>query len=92
MLRLHGAPMSSHYNKAKLALLEKGIQFEEVMTMPAQDETVLKYSPIGKIPWIEVDGTGVAAYLQRLQQRPAVQKVAADRDKAFAAFMASKKG
>ncbi len=56
MLKLHGFSISPNHNKVKLALLEKGIEFEEVMQRPSQDETFLTRSPMGKIPVMEVDG------------------------------------
>ena len=30
MIQLHGFAISNYYNKAKMALLEKGVPFEEV--------------------------------------------------------------
>ena len=56
MLKLHGFSISPNHNKVKLALLEKGIEFEEVMQLPSQDEAFLTHSPMGKIPVLEVDG------------------------------------
>ena len=56
MIRLHGFPISNYYNKVKIALLEKGVPFEEVYVMPSQDEKVVALSPLGKIPFIEWDG------------------------------------
>ena len=56
MLKLHGFSISPNHNKVKLALLEKGIEFEEVMQLPSQDEAFLTHSPMGKIPVMEVDG------------------------------------
>ncbi len=56
MLKLHGSSVSPNYNKVKLALLEKGIAFEEVLQLPSQDESFLAKSPMGKIPVMEVDG------------------------------------
>jgi glutathione S-transferase len=56
MIRLHGFPVSNYYNKVKLALLEKGVPFEEVYVRPSQDEKVTAVSPMGKIPYVEWDG------------------------------------
>lgn len=56
MIRLHGFPISNYYNKVKMALLEKGVPFEEVFVRPSQDEAVTAVSPMGKIPYIEWDG------------------------------------
>lgn len=56
MIRLCGTPISNYYNKVKIALLEKDIPFEEVILPPSQDESMLVRSPMGKVPFIEVDG------------------------------------
>ena len=57
MLRLHGFSSSNYYNVAKLALLEKGLGFEEVLTYTGADEThdpeYLRKSPLGKVPCLE---------------------------------------
>jgi len=55
MLTLCGFGVSNYHNKIKLALLEKEISYEEETVFPSQDETVLKRSPLGKIPFIETD-------------------------------------
>ena len=60
MLKLYGTPLSNNYNKAKLALLEKGLAFEEVAAPPSQEESFLQRSPMGKVPFIEVDGRFLA--------------------------------
>ena len=53
MLKLHGDPISNYYNKAKLALLEKGLPFEEVRVgTRSTDESVLQASPLAKIPYL----------------------------------------
>jgi len=56
MLTLHGSPISNYHNKVKLALLEKGIPFEE-KTIAFRDKTpeLLAASPMGKIPYITSD-------------------------------------
>ena len=56
MLKLGGFAVSNYYNKVKVALLEKGIAFEEVYCPTSQDEAYLKRSPMGKVPYLEVDG------------------------------------
>lgn len=56
MLKLHGSSISPNHNKVKLALLEKGIEFEEVLQLPSQEEFFLARSPMGKIPIMESDG------------------------------------
>ena len=45
MLKLHGFPVSNYTNMVQLALLEKGVPFEYVLTVPAQSGTVLAKSP-----------------------------------------------
>ena len=53
MITLCGFPISNYYNKVKLALLEKGVPFEEERVMTgSKDEAVLAASPLGKIPFI----------------------------------------
>lgn len=54
-MKLHGFPISNYYNIVKLALLEKGIPFEEVLTRPNREEEFLKISPAGKIPVLEAE-------------------------------------
>jgi glutathione S-transferase len=76
MLKLYGIALSNHYNKVKLALLEKGLQFEEVAAPPSQEENVLQRSPMGKVPWIDVDGktlcetTAINEYLEDAYPNP----------------------
>jgi glutathione S-transferase len=53
MITLHGFPASNYYNKVKLALLEKGIPFEErSVTLKDKPPSMLEASPLGKIPYI----------------------------------------
>lgn len=54
MFKLYGFPVSNYYNMVKLTLLEKGFEFEEVITRPSQEEDFLDKSPMGKIPCLEV--------------------------------------
>jgi len=54
MFKLYGFPVSNYYNMVKLTLLEKGFEFEEVITMPSQESDFLSKSPMGKIPCLEV--------------------------------------
>jgi glutathione S-transferase len=57
MLRLCGFHLSNYHNKVRLALLEKGIEFQEDSNVhPSQREEYLALSPMGKVPYIEVDG------------------------------------
>ena len=53
MITLCGFSISNYYNKVKLALLEKGVPFQEERVMTgSKDEAVLAASPLGKIPFI----------------------------------------
>jgi glutathione S-transferase len=56
MLKLGGFAVSNYYNKVKVALLEKGVAFEEEYHPTSQDEVYRKRSPMGKVPYLEVDG------------------------------------
>jgi glutathione S-transferase len=56
MLKLGGFAVSNYYNKVKAALLEKGVPFEEAFCKTSQDEAYLKRSPMGKVPYLEIDG------------------------------------
>ncbi|MFW9079689.1 glutathione S-transferase family protein [Pseudomonas sp. P2757] len=55
MLKLYGFSVSNYYNMVKLALLEKGVPFEEVMFYPAQTAESLAISPRGKVPVLGTD-------------------------------------
>ena len=56
MLTLCGFSVSNYYNKVKLALLEKGIPFEESLVMTgSKDEAVLSATPLGKVPFLRTD-------------------------------------
>ena len=58
MIRLCGFQLSNYHNKVRIALLEKGIPFEEdADCKPSQDEAYLAKSPMGKVPYVELDGT-----------------------------------
>jgi glutathione S-transferase len=57
----------------KVALIEKGIDFEEVLTPPSQDPAYLNQSPMGKIPCIETpdgflsESLPILEYLESLE-------------------------
>jgi glutathione S-transferase len=53
MLTLCGFAASNYYNKVKLALLEKGVPFEEELAWVGQ--TDLAASPLGKVPYLRTD-------------------------------------
>lgn len=50
MLKLHGSPVSNYTNMVELALREKELPFEYVMTIPDQSPEFLAKSPRGKVP------------------------------------------
>lgn len=53
MLKLCGFAVSNYYNKVKIALLEKGVAFEEELVWTSQKDEMLRRSPLGKVPFIE---------------------------------------
>jgi glutathione S-transferase len=56
MLVLCGSSISNYYNKVKLALLEKGVDFsEQYVATGGSDEAVLGASPLAKIPFLRTD-------------------------------------
>ena len=78
MLKLHGFPTSNFYNKVKLILLEKNLEFEEVRAAPSKEPEYLEKSPMGKIPFLEVEGryifesAVIAEFLEQAYPRPAL--------------------
>ena len=57
MLRLCGFPISNYFNKVRIAMLEKGLDFElDPTCRPSQKEDFLARTPLGKVPFLEVDG------------------------------------
>ncbi|MDE2402950.1 MAG: glutathione S-transferase [Burkholderiales bacterium] len=54
MLKLYGFALSNYYNKLKLALLEKGVPFEEVLVSFGIEGKQGK-SPLGKVPYLETE-------------------------------------
>ena len=55
MLKLCGFAASNYYNKVKLALLEKEVKFEEELVWTDRSPELLDKSPLGKIPYFEVN-------------------------------------
>jgi glutathione S-transferase len=56
MLKLCGFHISNYHSKVRLALLEKGIEFQEDATCtPKQTDEFLARSPMGKAPFVELD-------------------------------------
>jgi len=56
MLKLCGFHISNYHNKIRLALLEKGVPFEEDACKPSQADEFIARSPMGKVPFLELDG------------------------------------
>lgn len=72
MLTLCGFAVSNYYNKLKLVLLEKSIPFEERLVYPWQKDSFQDASPLGKIPFIEIDGGMLSesqAILEYIEER-----------------------
>jgi glutathione S-transferase len=82
MLKLHGFSASNYYNIAKLALLEKGVPFEEVAVYtgagPRYRPDYLEASPLGKVPCLETDAgfltesRCIVDYIERALPGPAL--------------------
>ncbi|MDZ4399004.1 glutathione S-transferase [Hydrogenophaga sp.] len=53
MLTLCGFAASNYYNKVKLALLEKGVAFDEELAWVGQTDKAA--SPLGKVPYLKTD-------------------------------------
>lgn len=72
MIRLCGFRVSNYHNKVRIALLEKGVAFEEDENVkPSQDGEYLAKSPMGKVPYLDVNGTRVresSAILEYLEE------------------------
>ena len=78
MLKLHGILGSNYYGLTKAALLEKGLEFEEVNSPPSQESDYLQKSPMGKVPALETEdgfiseSYAIIDYLERVQPEPAL--------------------
>jgi glutathione S-transferase len=79
MITLCGMTLSNYYNKVKLVLLEKGVPFtEERVLTRSTDEAVLAATPLGKVPFIRVDGQTlcesqvIVDYLEARYPQPAL--------------------
>ena len=61
MLKLCGFHISNYFNKARIVMLEKGVPFElDPTCKPSQQEDFLARTPMGKVPFLEVDGAELA--------------------------------
>jgi len=56
MLTLCGFAASNYYNKVRLALMEKGVPFNERLVWTDRSAALMEQSPLGKIPYFEIDG------------------------------------
>ena len=82
MIRLCGFHISNYHNKVRIALLEKGVPFEEDENVkPSQEGDYLAKSPMGKVPYLELNGTRIresSAILEYLEdafpQKPLLPK------------------
>lgn len=78
MIKLYGFAISNYYNMVKLALLEKGLAFEEVQQMPSQEAAYKAKSPMGKVPCIETpegflsETSVIIEYLEELKPTPSL--------------------
>jgi glutathione S-transferase len=88
MITLYGFAISNYYNKVKFALLEKEIPFTEEFLAPSQEESVLKRSPLGKVPFIKTaegylsESQAIVEYLEdAFPEKPLFPSNAFDRAK-----------
>ncbi|KAF0862232.1 glutathione S-transferase family protein [Pseudomonas sp. LD120] len=78
MLKLYGFSVSNYYNMVKLALMEKGLEFEEVAFYPWQSPQGLEISPRGKVPVLQVEQgfihetSVILEYLEQTRTGPAL--------------------
>ncbi len=76
MLTLCGFAASNYYNKVKIALLEKGVDFQEELVWVGQAD--LAASPLGKIPYLKAErgtlceSTVMLEYIETAHPSPAL--------------------
>ncbi len=76
MLTLCGFAASNYYNKVKIALLEKGVNFQEELVWVGQAD--LAASPLGKIPYLKTErgtlceSTVMLEYIEAAHPSPAL--------------------
>ena len=93
MRKIHGVNASPFVRKVRIAMAEKGLDYElePVMPLNVSDE-YKKISPLGKIPTYEEDGwtvpdsSVIISYLEQSQPEPALYPADA-RDRATALFL-----
>jgi glutathione S-transferase len=77
-IKLYGVALSNYYCMAKLSLMEKKIDFQEVQSNPSQEADYLSKSPMGKVPCIETAKGFLAEthvimdYLEDIEPSPAL--------------------
>ena len=72
MLKLHGRTRSNYYNAVKAILIEKGLDFEEVIEPVPPTDAFLALSPMAKIPCLETDAgalTETSTIIEYLEER-----------------------
>jgi glutathione S-transferase len=79
MAILHGVSVSPFVRKVLVTLLEKSVEFEHRIVLPAEvDDDYRKISPLGKIPCFQdgdytvPDSSAIIAYLERVYPEPAL--------------------
>lgn len=78
MLKLHGFCASNYVNIVKLALLEKGADYQFITQYPKQDKDTLATSPMGKMPTLETEHGFLAEtqvileYIDQVAEGPAL--------------------
>lgn len=78
MIKLYGTSISNYFSTAKAAFIEKDVPFEEVSIFPSQEPEVIESAPMGKVPYIEVDGkiltetNVIFDYLEDIKPQPAL--------------------
>jgi len=77
MPKLHGVALSPFVRKVRVALAEKGVEYEHIAVMPfGQTPEYLELSPLGKIPCYEdqdtaiPDSSVIIDYLERVHPTP----------------------
>jgi glutathione S-transferase len=78
-ITLCGFALSNYVNKVKLALLEKGLPFDEERVAPGQKpDDLLAASPLGKVPFIRTEhgtlceSSAIVEYLEAVAPTPAL--------------------
>jgi glutathione S-transferase len=78
MIKLYGFSLSNYFNKVKLILLEKGIDFEEVAVPMGGGPLAAQASPLRKVPYIETEhgflceSQAIADYIEARWPTPAL--------------------